>query len=118
MRMWMVDPAVLCRKHLLGEHVECHMFVGALRKGKSVAGYLAPTVMLAANQLAARHDALAAEMLRRGYQHHSPLEQPDVSTLSPTQRQARVDTENSLLELRNRCNECRVKQEGVTCQIM
>lgn len=25
--MWGVDPSAMCRNHLLGEHVEMHMFV-------------------------------------------------------------------------------------------
>jgi len=28
MRMWMLNPKALCRKHLMGEHVEIHMLVG------------------------------------------------------------------------------------------
>jgi hypothetical protein len=32
--MWMVDPRLVCSKHLLGEHVELHMFVGCLLKRK------------------------------------------------------------------------------------
>ena len=40
MRMWMVPPRKMCRKHLLGEHVEIHMAVATLRLGKSVAGFL------------------------------------------------------------------------------
>ena len=40
MRMWMVNPEILCRKHLLGEHVELHMLVGWIIKGKSIQGYL------------------------------------------------------------------------------
>ena len=34
MRQWMVDPRLLCRKHLLGEHVENHMFIGTLKRVK------------------------------------------------------------------------------------
>jgi hypothetical protein len=26
MMMWMIDPVLLCRKHLLGEHGEIHKF--------------------------------------------------------------------------------------------
>ena len=40
MRMWMVDPSLLCRKHLLGEHLECHMFVGTINKNISIKGYI------------------------------------------------------------------------------
>lgn len=40
MRMWKVNPKNMCRQHLLGEHVECHMFVGAILKGISLSGYI------------------------------------------------------------------------------
>lgn len=40
MRMWMIDPKKMCNKHLFGEHVELHMFVGIINKNKSLAGYL------------------------------------------------------------------------------
>lgn len=39
MRMWMVPPIVMCQQHLLGEHVEMHMLIGAMKKGTSMAGY-------------------------------------------------------------------------------
>ena len=39
MRMWMIDPTMLCMKHLLGEHVELHMFVGTINKNKKLDGY-------------------------------------------------------------------------------
>ena len=39
MRMWMIDPKMLCKKHLLGEHVELHMFVGTINKNKKLDGY-------------------------------------------------------------------------------
>ena len=35
MRMWNVDVTKMCNKHLLGEHVEMHMFVGIIIKGTS-----------------------------------------------------------------------------------
>ncbi len=40
MRMWNVLPEYLCRKHLLGEHVEMHMFVGTIKRGVSLNGYI------------------------------------------------------------------------------
>jgi hypothetical protein len=33
MRMWLVDPALLCDKHLLGEHGELHKFQHCFVKG-------------------------------------------------------------------------------------
>ena len=41
MRMWMLPPEMMCRKHLLGEHVELHMLLGSLRRGKNIDGFLA-----------------------------------------------------------------------------
>ena len=68
----MVDPTLLCRKHLLGEHVECHMFRGSLLKGTSLRGFL-ESGLLDSRLLARRHDQLAKELQGRGYRHESPL---------------------------------------------
>lgn len=104
MRMWMVDPAVLCDRHLLGEHVETHMFVGSIQKGISMAGYLANR-LLNAKDLASRHTALAQEMERRGMRHKSPL--PPVSVDAPST----VDPVANLKELARRCPACRERMK-------
>lgn len=54
-----------------------------------------------------RHDELAEEMLNRGMNHKSPLEQPDFSYLPEDQRNYKVDTVASLAMLRERCVNCR-----------
>jgi len=111
MRMWMVEPAVMCRKHLLGEHVELHMFVGTLKKGISVKGYLADNLMEPAS-LHSRHDALVIEMGRRGYNHQSPLpiEYPVViNDLAVT-----IDRPAALAELVRRCPECAARAKACT----
>lgn len=99
MRMWMVDPRIMCRKHLLGEHVELHMFVGTLKKGISVHGYLADNLM-EPESLYTRHEVLVAEMESRGYNHKSPLEQVPTPLARPINKQA------ALAELLRRCPEC------------
>jgi len=53
----------------------------------------------------ARHDALAAEMLRRGFNHKSPYEQPDLSGYDLSQHG--VDISESFRDLKDRCEECR-----------
>ena len=103
MRMWMVDPELMCRKHLLGEHVEIHMMVGSLRCGRSIAGHL-DRGQLEPQAARARHRALAAEMQGRGYQHASPL--PGHGRLTAKQQTAKVNAAWSLTELRRRCAEC------------
>ncbi len=104
MRMWMVNPKILCRKHLLGEHVEHHMFIGTLAEGKSIAGYLANNLM-EPTKLYSRHEQLAAEMQARGYNHKSPLR---VIMIEMTSKEiaARVDVGSSLADLLGRCPEC------------
>ena len=62
MRMWLVTPKLMCDKHLLGEHVEMHMFVGCLLKGKSIQGYI-DKGLVDVSLLTARHGALVKEML-------------------------------------------------------
>ncbi len=101
----MVDPRLLCRKHLLGEHVECHMFRGSLHKGTSLRGFL-DAGLLDSRKLARRHDLLAAEMQRRGYRHASPLPR-DFDATAAT---GVVDTAAALRELATRCEECRERQ--------
>lgn len=61
MRMWMVNPRIMCRQHLLGEHVEIHMFIGTLNRKKSVKGYLEKG-LLEIHNLYARHEILVEEM--------------------------------------------------------
>lgn len=106
MRMWMVPPRLMCRKHLLGEHVEIHMLEGHLRRGKSIDGFLLRG-LLEPHSMRTRHDAIAAEMARRGYRHQSPL--PPVLTT----HNGHVNTYDSLAELYRRCIDCRARiKEG------
>ena len=99
MRMWGVDPTKLCRKHLLGEHVEMHMFSGCLRRGLSVKGYV-DQGLVEIHKVRERHDLLAAEMVRRGYRHVSPL------LPFPIHQAGTVDVEANERELKRRCDEC------------
>ena len=101
--MWNVNPELMCRKHLLGEHVEMHMFLGALSLGKSIDGYVR-TGLVEIHNIKHRHDELAREMIRRGYRHDSPM------TDSPLLEQSGlVDVSRSYEDLQHRCPECRRK---------
>ena len=101
MRMWMVPPRFMCRKHLLGEHVEIHMLMGTLRRARSVEGFL-QLGLLAPQHAVQRHAALVREMERRGYRHASPLD-----ALPTTVPHGRVSRATSLKELARRCPDCR-----------
>jgi len=109
MRMWLVDPATMCRKHLLGEHVEMHMYIGSLAKGVKATGYLDGNLLEPA-VLQERHDALATEMTRRNYIHKSPIDQVKLQTglrhLSNFERATVIDKEAARVELHRRCSEC------------
>lgn len=104
MRMWMTPPETMCRKHLLGEHVELHMLVGTINKGVSVEGFLTKN-LLEPESLYARHAALVAEMKHRGYAHNSPLTAM-LRVLPDDQYKIKVDRQASLAELHRRCPEC------------
>ncbi|MGE0227732.1 MAG: pyrimidine dimer DNA glycosylase/endonuclease V [Dehalococcoidia bacterium] len=81
MRIWDVPCERLSRSHLLGEHRELHALWNILRRiedGESRVGYARHPETLRwlghGEALRLRHDEQAAEMARRGWQHHSPLE--------------------------------------------
>ena len=108
MRMWNVSPRLMCRKHLLGEHAEMHMFFGALSLGKRLDGYIC-TGLVEVHNVKRRHDELAQEMVRRGYCHNSPMQ--DSPLLA---RAGLVDVKRSLEELQFRCTECRRRIQKTT----
>ena len=104
MRMWMVNPRIMCRQHLLGEHVEIHMFIGTLDRKKSVKGYLQKG-LLEVHNLYSRHNELVEEMKRRGYRHHSEVEEKwkTVNMLGF------IDRKQSLEDLITRCSKCKIR---------
>jgi hypothetical protein len=106
MRMWKVDPKLLCRKHLLGEHLEMHMFAGTLREGKKIDGYINGGLVEVHNILR-RHDELAEEMKRRGYKHNYKPQLYDCQLWEC----GCVDSEQNIVELYRRCPDCRERIE-------
>jgi len=98
--MWGVDVKLLCRQHLLGEHVEMHMLAGTLMKGKSIEGYVKGG-LVNPKMITARHHKLAVEMVRRGYNHKSPL-LFDSSKL----KSIPLNVKNNIEILRGRCVSC------------
>lgn len=105
----MVDPRIMCRQHLLGEHCELGMFVGSLKKKISISGYLRNNC-LEPKSIELRHKELIVEMLRRGYNHNSPLlyENDLISYLPIEHQNYKIDKDRSLELLLSRCALCRV----------
>lgn len=112
MRMWMVDPKIMCRKHLMGEHVELHMLVGTLERKKSIRGFVV-NGLLEPLSIKRRHQDLVEEILARGYNHKSPLVVPSFEYLTAEEMNARVDREKSLADLLARCGECGVGHTAI-----
>lgn len=98
----MVDPTIMCRNHLLGEHAEIHMFIGAINQGQSVRGYLQKG-LLEVHSLYTRHEELVEEMKRRGYKHFSDLDEK----WKFADKSGYIDRKSNLKELIRRCPKCR-----------
>ena len=104
----MVDPQIMCRQHLLGEHVEIHMFVGAISHGRSVRGHLEKG-QLEVHSLYARHDELVEEMKRRGYRHCSDVDEKWKSA----SKLGSIDRKKSFEELLKRCPRCKHRHDEI-----
>ena len=107
--MWMVDPRILCRQHLLGEHAEIHMFIGTISRGNSVKGYL-DKGLLEVHSLYNRHDELVKEMKRRNYRHYSAISKK----WKQTNMIGSINREKNLKQLINRCSRCREGYERIS----
>jgi hypothetical protein len=107
MRIWDIPPPHLCRKHLLGEHVELHALWAILSENRS--GYRRhPETLRWEGKLAAlyrRHELLVAEMERRGYRHSSPLD-PALATGEARQDEYVDSIEQQYALLRQKGCEC------------
>ena len=106
MRQWHVDPKLMCNKHLLGEHVEHHMFIGTIKKGISLGKYVS-TGLVDTKTLQVRHDVIAKEMTDRGMNHKTPL---DCSVLEDFNHVGWYDAKANYTELLRRCPACQAKQ--------
>jgi len=102
----MVDPRMMCRQHLLGEHYELHKFLGAWKKKKNLSGYYL-NGLVDPRRLKARHDELVTEMERRNMSgHKSPMKQIKVSNKIPL---VFISPERNLNELTERCVRCHIR---------
>jgi uncharacterized protein with PIN domain len=106
MRNWSINPIFLCQKHLNGEHVETHMTVGTFKRKLRISGYIKNGLLSPINTRD-RHDTLVKEMLRRGYEHNSPLPDYDISYLPIEHRLYEIDQKVSFRELMKRCPTCK-----------
>lgn len=103
----MVNPEILCRKHLLGEHKELHQLVGHIEAGNTavIEGH-AEKGQIDTSKIEERHEALVEEMERRGFNHNSAIEYEDELDIGE------VDLDENLEDLLDRCDECRERYEN------
>jgi hypothetical protein len=97
--MWNVAPKFLCTQHLLGEHVEMHMFVGCINKNISIKGYI-DRGLVEVHSIKQRHSDLATEMKKRVFNHASEL--PSFQEIIA----GHVNVSESEDELKWRCKRC------------
>jgi hypothetical protein len=109
MRIWDLDTALLCDRHLLGEHRELHAIWSVITNGSK--GYSRhPETRRWDGRLAAlyaRHDEQVEEMSRRGFRHLSPLA-PELATGLKRQTEYVDSPDEQRLKLARKGCACRV----------
>ena len=75
MRVWDIETDLLCDSHLLGEHREIHAIWTILTENKKGYSHHPETVRWKGKLLVLynRHQAVVAEMTKRGFRHKSTL---------------------------------------------
>ena len=84
------------------------MFIGCLREGRSIKGYI-DNGLVEVHNILRRHDELAEEMKRRGYKHNHTPKLYDCQLWEC----GCVNSEQNIAELYRRCPDCR---ERIECQ--
>lgn len=80
------------------------MFLGTINEGKSIKGYI-DNGLVEVHNIIKRHNELVEEMKRRGYNHKSPAQECNLWECGC------VDSEQNIVELHRRCNDCRKRIE-------
>ena len=114
MRMWMVDPRILCRKHLAGEKVELLMFLGTFKRKLNIPGYVKNNLVEPLSILD-RYDELVTEFNRRGMNNNVELdfELCLLNYLKPEWRNYEVNIVNALDDLIRRCPICAARYQVI-----
>ena len=108
MRMWMINPTLMCRKHLLGEHAEIHMLCGSIKRNKSINGFI-DKKLIDLHEIFERHEDLVREMTNRGYNHKSHFTEVEVEEIKNKINGIfcnPVDLKENYRDLFSRCDDC------------
>ena len=107
MRMWMVDPSLLCKNHLLGEHYELHCIIGAIETNPEWVKRLIKHGYIEMDKIESRH----RKLVRDGrFKDKTPLKF-DYSKVSKQFPPGEVDREKSIRDLKQRCEHCKRRIE-------
>lgn len=109
MRVWDIHPEKLCRNHLLGEHSEIHALWSIITKNKNGFSNHPETKRWKGKMksLFNRHEEVAREMEKRGYNHISPLD-PSLATGKGKQEEFVNTVSEQIRILREKKCECKV----------
>lgn len=110
MRIWDLDPSILCRKHLLSEHRELHGLWNILTVHKFKGGYSKHPETLRwvgkEKALFLRHESLVVEFKKRGYKHQTPLKSLGNQSGQEIQDKFILSIEEQILLLRSKSCDC------------
>lgn len=109
-RQWLADPELMCKQHLLGEHLEAHIFLSKMQKGYSLEGFRKGSMFFGAEYIKYRHDKIA-KLLKQP--HKTPLWLGDLEEVNyPLRNPNERDFAKSNSDLYGRCQKCRDVRMG------
>jgi hypothetical protein len=103
--MWMVDPRLLCQRHLLLEHCHIHLFVSSVRKGHNIRRYLLKS-LVDPSSIYKRHKELEDEIIVRGGKLDSPLSEAECIAYATWYGSTTINIGRSLADLADCCDDC------------
>lgn len=107
MRMWNVDPSIMCRKHLIGEWHEIFMIISNFKNKRKMDGFIKNN-LLEPLSIPKRYEELKQEMLNRNYK---PMKKLDFNECMLDYlgelKFSKIDSTKSLEDLCERCPECK-----------
>lgn len=108
-RQWLSPPDAMCRRHLLGEHLEAHIFVSKMEKSWSLDGFIRGSMFFGAEYIKFRHDWLSRYISG----HKTPLNIDHIDLdRYPLLEPDAYHMLKSVNDLIGRCEECKIKHQN------
>lgn len=106
MRMWCIPTNIMCTKHIMQEHKDIHMIVGAINKKINIQSFIL-NGYIDTDKIKSRHFELAKEIEKRGGKHISKLPVFSIKRLSYLNKFANLDY------LKANCKKCKLRIEYI-----